>query len=601
MFKTSSAIQKGKSRTRTMPGGHSPHGGTPSTHTRAFPVAIEALVLCLLVAVSYFPATMAGFVLDDNALTDARPVRTWDGIWHIWFQPGSLKQSEGHYWPVLYSTFWLEHKLWGFAPAGYHTVNLLLHSGVTLLLWRLLRRLAVPGAWVAAAVFAVHPLHVESVAWVIGRKDLLAALLYLSAVLGYIRFVEDGRWGRYLLALPLFVLSLLSKSVVVTLPASLLIWHWWKQGRVTRTDVARVAPFVLVGLGVTVTDWMFYKSLENVSFDYSWIERVQIAAHALWFYVGKLVWPTELAIIYPHWYVSAGDPLAWGYILAAGGVAAALWASRRRIGRGPLAGALFFAVTLSPTLGFVDYGYMRFSFVAERYQYLAGIGVIVTVVGTAAYGARRLSGARRTGVQAVVVAVLVVLGALSWQHSEIYQNKFTYYRHIIALNPEARFAHFGLGNWYSDQGRHEEALAAYHNGYQAARKHPSDKDWVGFTLSSIGRASEALGRFDQAEAYYRRALEINPRPATINNLGAMWFKQQRYQDALILFQSAVSSSPGYAKGHSGVGVALYGLHRYEEALQSFERALALDPFLEEAQNNRALALDALREQGNTDH
>jgi len=584
-----------------MPGGHSPHGGTPSTHTRAFPVAIEALVLCLLVAVSYFPATMAGFVLDDNALTDARPVRTWDGIWHIWFQPGSLKQSEGHYWPVLYSTFWLEHKLWGFAPAGYHTVNLLLHSGVTLLLWRLLRRLAVPGAWVAAAVFAVHPLHVESVAWVIGRKDLLAALLYLSAVLGYIRFVEDGRWGRYLLALPLFVLSLLSKSVVVTLPASLLIWHWWKQGRVTRTDVARVAPFVLVGLGVTVTDWMFYKSLENVSFDYSWIERVQIAAHALWFYVGKLVWPTELAIIYPHWYVSAGDPLAWGYILATGGVAAALWASRRRIGRGPLAGALFFAVTLSPTLGFVDYGYMRFSFVAERYQYLAGIGVIVTVVGTAAYGARRLSGARRTGVQAVVVAVLVVLGALSWQHSEIYQNKFTYYRHIIALNPEARFAHFGLGNWYSDQGRHEEALAAYHNGYQSARKHPSDKDWVGFTLSSIGRASEALGRFDQAEAYYRRALEINPRPATSNNLGAMWFKQQRYQDALILFQSAVSSSPGYAKGHSGVGVALYGLHRYEEALQSFERALALDPFLEEAQNNRALALDALREQGNTDH
>ncbi len=588
-----------------MPGGHSPAGGTLSTHTRAFPVAIEALALCLLVAVSYFPATMAGFVLDDNALTDARPVRTWDGIWQIWFQPGALKQSEGHYWPVLYSTFWLEHKLWGFAPAGYHTVNLLLHSGVTLLLWRLLRRLAVPGAWVAAAVFAVHPLHVESVAWVIGRKDLLAALLYLSAALGYIRFVEacpgrpgDGRWGRYLLALPLFVLSLLSKSVVVTLPAALLIWHWWKQGHVTRTDVARVAPFVLVGLGVTVTDWMFYKSLEDVSFDYSWIERVQIAAHALWFYVGKLVWPTELAIIYPHWYVSAGDPLAWGYVLAAGAVAAALWFSRRRIGRGPLAGALFFAVTLSPTLGFVDYGYMRFSFVAERYQYLAGIGVIVTVVGAAAYGARRLSGARRTGVQAVVVAVLVVLGSLSWQHSEIYQNKFTYYRHIIALNPEARFAHFGLGNWYSDQGRHEEALAAYHSGYQAARKHPSDKDWVGFTLSSIGRASEALGRFDQAEAYYRRALEINPRPATINNLGAMWFKQRRYQDALILFQSAVSSSPWYAKGHSGVGVALYGLHRYEEALQSFDRALALDPFLEEAQNNRALALNALKKQGN---
>ncbi len=580
-----------------MPGGRSPSGATPSPHTRAFPGVLAALALCLLVAVSYFPATMAGFVLDDNALTDARPVRTLSGIWQIWFQPGSLKQNEGHYWPVLYTTFWLEHKLWGFAPAGYHIVNLLLHSAVTLLLWRLLRRLAIPGAWVAAALFAVHPLHVESVAWVIGRKDLLAALFFLSAVLGYLRFVEDGHWGRYILALPLFVLSLLSKSVTVTLPASLLIWHWWQRGRVTGADLWRVAPFVLVGLGVTVADWMFYKNLENVSLDYSWIERVQIAAHALWFYAGNLVWPTELAVIYPHWDVGAGNPLAWGYCLATGAVAAALWFSRHRIGRGPLAGALFFAVTLSPTLGFVDYGYMQFSFVADRYQYLAGIGVITTLVGAAAHGASRLSNAQMRGVQVMVAAVLVVLGALSWQQSGIYQNKFTYYRHIIALNPEARFAHFGLGNWYSKQGRHEEALAAYHDGYQVARRHPSDKDWVGFTLASIGRASEALGRFDQAEAYYRRALEITPRQATINNLGAMWFKQRRYQDALTLFQSAVHSSPVYAKGHSGVGVALYGLHRYEEALQSFERALALDPFLEEAQTNRDLALNMLRKKG----
>jgi len=586
--------------TKALPPGRPGRQGHASTRERAFHT-LAALALGLLVAVSFFPATNGGFVWDDVAFTEAWPIKNLSGIWQIWFEPRTLIANEAHYWPVLYTTLWLDHVLWGLDPAGYHTVNVLLHLTVTLLLWRLLLRLAVPGAWVAAAVFAVHPLHVESTAWVIGRKDLLASLFCLACVLTYLRFVADRRRGHYVGAMVLFVLGLLSKAIVVTLPVSLLIWHWWKQGRVTRTDVARVVPFLVVGLCIVIADWSYYKGRDDTAFDYSLIQRALIAAHALWFYVGKLVWPTELAIIYPHWYVSAGDPLAWGYILAAGGVAAALWASRRRIGRGPLAGALFFAVTLSPTLGFVDYGYMRFSFVAERYQYLAGIGVIVTVVGTAAYGARRLSGARRTGVQAVVVAVLVVLGALSWQHSEIYQNKFTYYRHIIALNPEARFAHFGLGNWYSDQGRHEEALAAYHNGYQAARKHPSDKDWVGFTLSSIGRASEALGRFDQAEAYYRRALEINPRPATINNLGAMWFKQQRYQDALILFQSAVSSSPGYAKGHSGVGVALYGLHRYEEALQSFERALALDPFLEEAQNNRALALDALREQGNTDH
>ena len=559
--------------------------------------ALAALALCLLVALAYFPATLAGFVLDDNAFTDARPVRMWSGLWSIWFEPGALQQSEGHYWPVLYSTFWLEHKLWGFAPAGYHIVNLLLHCAVTLLLWRLLRRLAAPGAWIAAAVFAVHPLHVESVAWVIGRKDLLAAAFYLGAALAYIRFAQDGWWWRYAGALSLFALALLSKTTVVTLPASLLLWHWWQRGRVTVADLARALPFALLGLGITVADWSYYRALETVSFDYSLLERALIAAHALWFYVGKLLLPLELAVIYPKWAVSAADPTGWGYLAAAVAGVAALWFCRRRIGRGALAGVAFFAVTLSPTLGFVDYGYMQFSFVADRYQYLAGAGVIAVLVGAVTVGVSRLPRARRAVSGVVVAAVLAVLAVLSWQQSGIYENKFTYYRHIIALNPQARFAHFGLGNWLSAEGRHEEALAAYQAAYRAARQHPDDTTWNGFTLAAIGRAYEKLERPDEAEAHYRRAVEVSARQSSINSLGALWLKQRRYREALELFQSALAGAPNYAKAHSGIGVALYGLNRYEEALQSFERALVLDPFLEEARTNRELAIKALEGEG----
>ncbi len=309
--------------------------------------ALATMALCLLVAVSYFPATMAGFVWDDAVLTGLDPIRRWSGIWQIWFEPTTLAQYEGHYWPFLYTTFWLEHKLWGFAPLGYHLVNLLLHGAVTVLLWRLLLRLEVPGAWVVAAVFAVHPLHVESVAWVIGRKDVLATLFYLGAALAYTRFVEDRRRGHYIWALALFLLGMVSKSIVVTLPVSLLIWHWWKQGRVTLTDVKRVLPFLLLGLIITIADWSEYKDREVLSFSYTLIERALIAARALWFYAGKLVWPTELAVIYPHWEVSTGDLLNWLYGIAAIALAALLWHYRGRIGRGPLAGVLFFAVTLS--------------------------------------------------------------------------------------------------------------------------------------------------------------------------------------------------------------------------------------------------------------
>ncbi len=552
-------------------------------HGDPIPPALAATALWLLILISYLPATWAGFVWDDFAFTEAEQVLRPSGLWDIWFKPHSL-QNEGHYWPLLYTTFWLEHKLWGLDPTGYHIVNLLLHGLTTLLLWRLLLRLAVPGAWFAAAVFAVHPLHVESVAWVIGRKDVLAGLFSVACVLSYLRFVEAGRRARYthyFRALALFVAGLLSKSIVVTLPVSLLIWHWWKQGRVAVTDALRTLPFLLLGLGITIIDWWYYKDREEIVLeDYSLIEQTLNAAHALWFYVGKLVWPAELAVIYPRWEINVSEPLAWAYLVTAVAVVWLLWFYRDRIGRGPLAGVLFFVVTLSPTLGFVEYGFMQFSLVADRYQYLAGIGVTAGLVAAAARVAGRLSGTPARGVQAAAVLLLVVLGTISWNQAGIYRDNFTFYQHIIALNPQARNAWYNLGREYSMQGRTQDALAAY---LTAGEQRP-DHVWAHI---GAGQMAAELGRLAEAEMYLQRALAVDPSfPEALNNMGALRLRQKRYSEALELFETLIEMQPEYAKVYSGIGVALAGLRRFEEALRSFDRALELDPSLEEARVNR---------------
>ena len=545
--------------------------------------AIALVALGLLVVVSYLPAMLwGGFVWDDNICIKVDPVRDVSGLWQIWFSPSALEE-EDHYWPLVYTTFWLEHKLWGFEPTGYHIVNVLLHLANTLLVWHLMRRLAVPGAWMVAAVFAVHPLHVESVAWVIERKDVLSGLFYLAAVLTYMRFVEQPSRGRYAGSLALYAAGMLSKSIVVTLPVALLLWHWWKQGRVTATDLLRLMPFFAVGLVIAVGDLSFYRSVEPLSLGYSLTERTLIAARALWFYAGKLLWPTNLAVIYPLWDIRVADPLAWGYLVAAVALAVALWHFRHRLGRGPLVGALFFAVTLSPVLGFVDYRYMQYAFVADRFQYLAGIGVMAVVIGVATYGVRRLPDLWQKGALGVAVLALVVLGMLTWRQASIYRDNETFYRHIIALNPQARNAHFNLGNDLEIQGRYEEALAAYRVDVEQRPNYE--------VHSRLGVVLDELGRFEEGETHLRRAIELNPQSRSAHlNLGKALLKLGRYEESIDTTRVALERDPDSFQAHANLGAAFAALGRSDEAETHLRRAIALNPQAKRANFNLGVIL-----------
>ncbi len=549
---------------------------------------LAPLALCLPVLVSYLPAMLWGdFVWDDLMMVRTPAVREAGGLRTIWLAPDQIK-AEGHYWPLVYTLFWLQHKLWGFHPAGYHVVNVLLHLANTLLLWQLLRRLAVPGAWVVAAVFSVHPVRVESVAWVIELKDVLSGLLYLSAALAWLRFTEAPRPRWYVASVALYAAGLLAKSVVVTLPAALLIRQWWKQGRVTVTDLLRMAPFFVVGAAITAADLAFNRSRGVGGFGYSLLERTLIAARAVWFYVGKIFWPVDVGLIYPHWEVRAGDPLAWAGLAGIAGLVAALWLLRHKIGRGPLAGVLFFGVTLSPTLGFVDYHYMLSSFVADRFQYLAGIGVLAVLIGAAARGLsadRGTDGPRHFALTAVLVAALLgVLGTLTWQHAAKYRDGITFFRYIIAHHPQAREAHLNLGSALLQWNRLEEALGAYR---VAEQQRPEDcKPPYG-----AGLALYHLGRLEEAEDAYLRALQTCPRyGAALADLGELRLTRQRYEAALAALQTATEINPANVDVWINHGLALHHLGRSDEALQSLDRALALDPNLHRAHDVRAQVL-----------
>ena len=561
-----------------------------------------ALALAVLVVVSYLPALQGDFVWDDVIFAEEPVIHSPGALRSIWFSPTDIK-NEGHYWPLVYSSFWLEHKLWGLHPAGYHAVNIFLHLLNCLLLWRLLRRLAVPGALLIAAVFAVHPLHVESVAWIIERKDLLSALFYLGAVLAWLRFAEVPRVGHYLLVALLLVAGLLSKSVVVTLPLALLLLQWWRGGRVTRPDLLRVAPLLVLGVAVAAADLAFYRGREVLELSYTLAERMLIAGRALWFYAGKLVWPVELAVIYPRWEIDAGSLAGWGYVAAAAGLALALWLLRERVGRGPLAGALYFALTLGPVLGFVDYGYMQFSFVADRFQYLAGIGVLAVLLGAAAHGvgklqAREPAAARWRGVRygawVVATAAVLLLGSLTWRQAGIYRDEVALFSHVVALNPEARDAHLNLGNALLDADRTEEGLAA---SRIAVEQRPESAD----AHSNVGLALSDLERFTEAEKSLRRALELDPRhKSALQNTAELLRKQEQYEAAVEAYQTVLERDRRYALAYAGMGDALFNLQRYEEALASLTQALVLQPGLPMAGAMEVLMGRSAREMGRLD-
>ncbi len=265
---------------------------------------ICALLLVLVTVLAYQPAWNGKPIWDDDAHITKPELRSLGGLARIWMEPGAAQQ----YYPLVHSFFWVEHRVWGDRTLGYHLINLLLHAGCALLLVKILRRLEVPGAWLAAAIFALHPVEVESAAWIAELKNTLSGVCCLGAALAYLNFDRNRKWTFYAGALGLFMLGLMSKTVIATLPATLLVIFWWQRGRLSwNQDVLPLLPFFAAGIVAGLfTAWMerAFIGAEGSDFNLSAIQRCLIAGRAFWFYLGKLFWPAHLIFIYPRWNVS---------------------------------------------------------------------------------------------------------------------------------------------------------------------------------------------------------------------------------------------------------------------------------------------------------
>jgi tetratricopeptide (TPR) repeat protein len=571
------------------------------------PWTIGALLAAAIV-VAYLPALGGGFIWDDDAyVTGNLTLRSPQGLARIWLQPGAIPQ----YYPLVHTTFWIEYHLWGLRPFGFHLVNVLLHAGTAFLVLLVLRRLEVPGAAFIAAAFALHPVHVESVAWITERKNVLSALLYTGSLFAYLRFAGVGserperRTQIYALSLALFVAALLSKTVVASLPAAILLIVWWKRGRIAPADVMPLVPFFAFGVALglaTVYVEKHHVGAQGIDWILTPAQRILIAGRAVWFYASKLVWPAHLTFIYPRWTVDVGSPLAWLFPASAAAVIAALWAWRSRVGRGPLIAVLFFGGTLVPALGFFDVYPMRYSFVADHFQYVASLGAL-TLLG--ALGARALARVEPPIRRGVAVAVLAVLALLTFRQARIYENLETLWRDTLAKNPGAWMAYHNLGGLMEQRGRDEEALGLYaqalalkpdfadvlnNMGNIHARQGRADDAIRSYTESlrllpnqpeahsNLGALEAGRGRFDEARRHYDEALRIRPQfPGVHVNFGNLSVLQGRTAEAVPHYERAIAMNPDDPVAHYNLGNALLALGRRDGAVRSFHEALRLRP------------------------
>ena len=545
---------------------------------------LKGLLLVAAVFFAYQPVWHAGFIWDDDAHVTRPELRSLNGLARIWMQLGATQQ----YYPLAHSVFWVEHRLWGDATAGYHLINILLHAFSALLLVRILRQLKIPGAWLAAAIFALHPVQVESVAWISELKNTLSGAFYLGSALAYLGFDRNRSGGNYALALGLFVLGLLSKTVIATLPAALLVVFWWQRGKLSwKRDVRPLIPFFVAGIGVGLfTAWVERKYIigaEGSEFDFSIIERFLIAGRASWFYLGKLFWPANLVFVYPRWQVS--QTVWWQYLYPGAALlllGALSWQQRRW--RGPLAGLLFFGGTLFPALGFFNVYPFRFSLVADHFQYLAGLGPIVLV----AAGISTLFGSFRVRrwfwKPALGGALLAMLCVLTWRQCGMYANMETLWRTTLARNPDSSLAHNNLGNFLLQRGRVDEAMEQFQNALAIEPRYA-------LAHNNLGAALYQKGRVDEAIAHYQKALAIEPRYAQAhNNLGAALYQKGQVDEAMAHFQKALAIQPNNAEIYNNFGNALLGKGKADEALRCFQKAVDIAPDFAGARENLGLIL-----------
>ncbi len=563
----------------------------PAPWPRAY-LIIAAALIAMATAAAYVPALPGGFVWDDNAHVPRPDLQSLHGLYRIWFEIGATQQ----YYPLLYSSFWAQHQLWGDWPIGYHAVNIALHVCVAGLVLVVVRRLLLDRAFrwadeaavLTAAVFALHPVHAESVAWITEQKNTTSAVFYLLSVLAYLDFDKSRRARPYAVATALFGVSLLCKPVTVTLPPALLVILWWQRGRLSlRRDVLPLVPWLGLSIGSGLLTAYVEHSVvgaQGAEFSLTVPQRLILPGRAVLFYLSKLLWPSELIFVYPRWVVDPSVWQQWVYPLGALLLLiGALIAVRRS--RAPLAGYLFFCGSLFPLLGFFNVFLFQYTFVADHFQYLASLGIITLVCGGLVLLASRV---RSPAARLALLAPLpIALGVLTFRQCDMYADSELLYKTTIQKNPGCWMAHNNLGVMLGKQDRNTEAVVHLRRVMELNPAYPEASNNLGVVLYGMGRAEEAIASF-------REALRLKPTYTdALDNLSAALTNAGSTREAVELSARAVELAPERPAYRLNYGIALAAAGKHRESAEQFEEALRRAPTLTEAQWNLAMEYEKI--------
>ena len=536
---------------------------------------VLGLLLILAVVATYQPVWHAGFIWDDEALVTANPSMEGTlGLKEIW------TTRAADICPLTITTFWVEHALWGLNPMPYHLVNVFMQGACAVVLWRVLRNLKIPGAWLGAALWALHPVQVESVAWISEMKNTQSGLFYLLTIFFLVKGLmarEDGHpsnqiWN-YSLTLVFAAFAMASKSSTVILPVVLCLCAWWVEGRWQWRNLGRVGPIFLMSLAAAVvTIWRQY--LEGVNDPHwarSWPERLATSGDVVWFYLGKLLWPYPLSAIYPRWQIDARSWFSYVPVMAVLLLLVILWHKRHAWARPYFFALAYFLVALLPILGLVEHYFLRFSFVADHLQYLAAMGILAL----AGAGLTRLADLILPGrlwVQSTLGAgLLLSLGLLSWNRAWAYENETTLWTDTLAKNPNCGVAYSDLGNVLFKEGKWDEARTLFQKAVEI------DPTYVDARYN-LGNAFFQRGQWNEAVEQFQKVVEMDPHYARAhNNLGIIFVQKGQMEEAVAQYQQASEMDPNYAEPHNNLGTVLLQRGQIDEAVAQFQKALKINP------------------------
>ena len=546
-----------------------------------FTLFAALLVLCAIIA--YIPAISAGFVWDDDLLLTANPqVQSGHGLKEIW-----LGKNSCDYTPLTLTTFWLEKRLWDYTPTGYHVINILLHAVAAVLLWQTLSTLRIPGSWLAALLFVIHPVNVASVAWIAERKNTLSAALFFASILAFLVSHKRDSIRLYLSSIALFSLAGLSKGTVVAMPIVLCGCILWINRRITPRDLVRMTPFLLIALVISFLTIRY----QSRAVDYGLLSsnlpfRLARSGAVVWFYLREILFPIPLSPMLPQWQPNLHSPFVYLPALLVVVTLGLFFWKRKSWGRPFLFASGYYLWMLLPALGLIWMALQQETPCADWWQYLAAPGVFAGIAGGFIKVSNATSKNTRLGLHALVCVVLALLLVQTWRRSVIYQSMETYCRAVLAENPHAWTMQNNLGVVLEQRGQLEQAIACHR---QALLDNPRFME----AHNNLGNALSATCNWQEAEAEFLSALQFSPSNAEVlGNLADNYFRQGKIREALAADAEAIKSDRYNPQRYDEFGRKLAANKQFEQATVCFKNALLLNPSDIAIQINLAQALIA---------